>query len=197
MVKESNGPSIILEKIIFLGNVTLDFFCYFSFTLSNKGTISFLTVASCFFDSTMHFIGQCSRINGARMQRMFLQLLMIFPIRAVYCVPAIIYLYFTEDTLLRFARGAEFILMVARIDIRNNYIFPLECRLFRTWGGGAQLVYPCKYIYIYNIHCTRITEINCGVRCSVNLNSIMLVPRVNCVLLFHFATYSLRKFNFY
>lgn len=32
------------------------------------------------------------------------------------------------DTL--FARGAEFILM-ARIDIRNNYIFPLECRSVR------------------------------------------------------------------
>lgn len=45
----------------------------------------------------------------------------------VYRVLAIIYLYFTEDSLLRFARGVEFILMVARIDIRNNYIFPLEC----------------------------------------------------------------------
>lgn len=49
---------------------------------------------------------------------------MIFPIRAAFCVPAIVYLDFTEDTLLRFARGAEFILMVARMDIRRNYALP-------------------------------------------------------------------------
>lgn len=73
------------------------------------------------FESTEH---ECN---------VFLQLLMTFPIRGVYCVPRIIYLYFTEDTLLRFARGAEFILMVARIDIRNNYVFPLERRSVR--GG--------------------------------------------------------------
>jgi len=64
-------------------------------------------------------------------RNVFLQFLMIFPIRGVYCVSIIIYLYFTEDTLLRFARGAEFILMVVRIDIKNNYIFPLECRSVR------------------------------------------------------------------